>query len=575
MSADRPAIPTLDQLQDRNPSKPLATSAFAASVEASPVDEMMAGTLRFSPFPVTLSGAALEPVYLGKRVDRFPALVLPFLARDGVFMPVSRQIHRDADDQSFWQLIPGPGRVWREPGDGRWCRAGFVFTLGNNLDHLSYHGLGLLVFDPGQSSAGLRYQATPGGVPLVLPNGLTVWGYAPCEWSPEPAPTDAGAVTRFRDEGEPVRRRLRRWDDLADRCPAELLDAVCDGYGTQTAVSCALATSSEIFATPYHTPHGEHPSLATLRQGIWSATKSAGAAVALFYLAKRYGLEVLDLRVADLLEVSAEHDGWNEVRLRDCINMASGIGDLGPKPEPPDIFADYDMFWDGDSVPVKRYLRWFSAPSRLERLEAAFCHDSYEWGPGQVVRYRDQDFFVLTAAMDALVKEREGPNAALWSLVEQNVYAPIGLQHAVVNRTVERDGAPGLPLLGGGLFLTLEEAARIAALYHAHGEHAGEQLLHRASVVEATDPHVAKGLATGIHNADGEIRYHLGFWHRPYRTRGGELLYLPAMFGYGGNEIVLLPNAMTAIRFGHDNPRDDESYDVTPLVRVAEWLSPF
>ena len=94
-------------------------------------------------------------------------------------------------------------------------------------------------------------------------------------------------------------------------------------------------------------------------------------------------------------------------------------------------------------------------------------------------------------------------------------------------------------------------------------------------MVEATDPHVAKGLATGIHNADGEIRYHLGFWHRPYRTRGGELLYLPAMFGYGGNEIVLLPNAMTAIRFGHDNPRDDESYDVTPLVRVAEWLSPF
>ena len=32
---------------------------------------------------------------------------------------------------------------------------------------------------------------------------------------------------------------------------------------------------------------------------------------------------------------------------------------------------------------------------------------------------------------------------------------------------------------------------------------------------------------------------------------------------------------MTAIRFGHDNPHDDETYDVTPLVRVAEQLSPF
>ena len=574
MSAVRPAMPTLEQLQDRNPSKPLATSAFAASVEASPVNEVLAGTLRFSPCPVSHSGAELKPIYLGKQVDRFPALVLPFLARDGLFIPVSRQIHRDTDDQSFWQLIPGPGRVWREPGDGNWCRAGFVFTLGNNIDHLSYHGLGLLVFDPGQSSAGLRYQATPGGVPIVLPNDLTVWGYAPCEWSQEPAPTDEDVLAQHQNECRNA-LRVRPWGDLADRCPAKLLDAVCDGYGTQTAVTCALATSSEIFATPYHTPHGEYPNLAMLRQGIWSATKSAGAGVALFHLAERYGPEVLDLRVADLLEVSAEHDGWNEVRLRDCVNMASGIGDLGPNPEPPNIFADYDMFWGTDSVPVQRYLRWFSAPSRRERLEAAFCHDSYDWGPGQVVRYRDQDFFVLTAAMDALVKEREGPNAALWPLVEQNVYAPIGLQHAIVNRTVEPDGAPGLPLLGGGLFLTLEEAARIAALYHALGEHAGEQLLHRASVEEATDPHVAKGLPTGIHNADGEIRYHLGFWHRPYRTRVGELLYLPAMFGYGGNEIVLLPNAMTAIRFGHDNPRDDETYDVTPLVRVAEQLSPF
>ena len=206
-------------------------------------------------------------------------------------------------------------------------------------------------------------------------------------------------------------------------------------------------------------------------------------------------------------------------------------------------------------VPVQRYLRWFAAPSRVERLEAAFSHDNYSWGPGQVARYRDQDFFVLAAAMDALVKERDGTETALWPLIEQNVFRPIGLTHAVVNRTVEPDGSPGIPLLGGGLFLTLEEVACIAALYQALGEHAGEQLLHRASVNEATDPHIAKGLPTGLYNADGQLHYHMGFWHRPYRTRIGKLLHLPTMFGYGGTEIVLLPNAMTAIRFGHDDPR--------------------
>ena len=574
MSAAHLAIPTLDQLQDRNPSRPLPTAAFAPSENAIPIDDALVGTLRLSPSAVTLSGAVLEPIQLGKRVDQFPALELSFVIGNGVFLPASRQIHQGVDEQSFWQLIPGPGRVWREPADSGWNRIGFVFTLGNNIDHLTYHGLGLLIFGPEQSSAGLRYQATQGGVPIVLPFGLEVWGYAPCEWSQQPAPASAITLARYQDEITNS-RRLRSWNELADHCPGDLLAAGCDGYGTQSTVTCALATSSDIFATPYYTAHGKHPNLASLRQGIWSATKSAGAGVALFHLAERYGPEVLDIRVADLLEVTAGHDGWNEVRLRDCFNMASGIGDLAPEAEPPSIFADYDMFWDADSVPVQRYLRWFAAPSRVERLEAAFSHDSYPWGPGQVARYRDQDFFVLAAAMDALVKEREGTNTALWPIIEQNVYGPIGLTHAVVNRTVEQDGSPGIPLLGGGLFLTLEEVACIATLYHALGEHAGEQLLHRASVIEATDPHIAKGLPTGLCNADGQIRYHMGFWHRPYRTRDGKLLHLPAMFGYGGTEIVLLPNAMTAIRFGHDDPRDDTTYDVTPLVRVAEQLSPF
>ena len=574
MIIDPLATPTLEQLQDYNPSAPLTTSAFTPSRYASPMKEALSGTLLFSRSTVNISGEAFERVCLGKRVDWFPVFSLPFLTADGVFLPANRQIHRDADGRSFWQLIPSPGQVWCEPEDGSWWRAGFAFTMGNNIDHLSYHGLGLLVFDPEHARAGLRYQATPGGVPIVVPNDLRLWGYAPCELSQEAQTNATDALVQFRRERDDA-RRLRHWGELAGRCPAELLDAVHHGYGATTGVTCALATSSEIFATPYQTSYGEHPNLEMLRQGIWSATKSAGAAVALFHLAERYGPEVLDLRVVDLLEVTAEHNGWNTVRLRDCVNMASGIGDLGQNAEPANIFADYDMFWDSDSVPVQRYLRWFSAPSRQERLDAAFCHDSYPWGPGQVARYRDQDFFVLGAAMDAFVKEREGPGAALWPLVERDVYQPIGLQHAVVNRTVEADAAAGLPLLGGGLFLTLEEAASVAALYHTLGEYAGEQLLHRASVSEVIDSKTTKGLPTGTHTRDGEIRYHLGFWHRPYRTHRGELIHLPAMFGYGGNEIVLLPNAMTAIRFGHDDPRDEESYDITPLVRVAEHLSAF
>ena len=567
-----PETPTLDQL--REPSAMLPTDVFCPSKNAKLARASFSGVIGLISSPINFTGPAFDPVRLGKRVDCFPAVNLSFVAADGKFCPGSRQIHRETDSISFWQIIPAPGRVWREPGDAHCWRAGFVFTLGNNIDHLSYHGLGVFIIDLDQKTVGLRFQATPGGVPIELPFGLRLWGYASGKLR-EYEPTGSIAVSPPTTRVNAQPPKLSPWSALYDRCPTELLDAVGQGYGAQTSVSCALVAGNEIYATTYHTGCGEHPDLLGLRQGIWSATKSAGAGVSLLYLAERYGAEILDLRVSDLLQITAAHDGWQNVHLRDCFNMSSGIGDLAPQPEPPEIFADYDMLYEGESESLQRYLRWFRGPSCDERLAAAFSCGNYPWEPGQVARYRDQDFFVLAAAMDALVKQKEGPRASLWTVIEKEVLAPIGLEHAVVNRTVEPNGTHGIPLLGGGLFLTLVEAARVATLYHNLGRGAGRQLLHRQSVIEATDPNTLRGLPSGIRNDVGEIYYHMSFWRRPYRTRGGKLIYLCAMFGYGGNEIVLLPNAMTAIRFGHDNPRDEMTYDVTPLVRIAEHLCSF
>jgi hypothetical protein len=47
------------------------------------------------------------------------------------------------------------------------------------------------------------------------------------------------------------------------------------------------------------------------------------------------------------------------------------------------------------------------------------------------------------------------------------------------------------------------------------------------------------------------------------------------MRGYGGNIVQPLPNGMTAFRFAHDAPDDDERYDVLKLARIADALQPF
>ena len=60
-----------------------------------------------------------------------------------------------------------------------------------------------------------------------------------------------------------------------------------------------------------------------------------------------------------------------------------------------------------------------------------------------------------------------------------------------------------------------------------------------------------------------------------YRSRRSGLMRLPTMRGFGGNIIQPLPNGMTAFRFGHDAPDEDERYNALRLARIAEKLEAF
>ena len=57
-----------------------------------------------------------------------------------------------------------------------------------------------------------------------------------------------------------------------------------------------------------------------------------------------------------------------------------------------------------------------------------------------------------------------------------------------------------------------------------------------------------RGLPAGEQVKDGEIRYHMAFWHAPYASEEGCRLYIPMMRGWGGNRVVLMPGELTGIR---------------------------
>jgi CubicO group peptidase (beta-lactamase class C family) len=315
--------------------------------------------------------------------------------------------------------------------------------------------------------------------------------------------------------------------------------------------------------------------------GIWSATKTAFCSIACLRIARIGGEDPRSQRVRDLLPEARDNPDWGDITIGDCLNMASGIGTAAREAEPRNIFADYlleeSQAQESDEARASydHYHAWFLAPSQHEKNTAAFACPRYPWPPGSVARYRDQDLYIAGAALDAVLKHLRGPEARIWDLVRDEVYAPAHIHHAIKFHTLERDPAKAVPLSDAGLLLSLDNIAALGKLIHDGGRIGDEQILEPAMLAEMFDPRRAKGLPTGIEIADGEVHYHAGIWHLPYRSRAGELLWIPSMRGYGGQIIQTLPNGMTTLRFGFDSYETEERYDALKLVRLADAIRPF
>jgi hypothetical protein len=134
--------------------------------------------------------------------------------------------------------------------------------------------------------------------------------------------------------------------------------------------------------------------------------------------------------------------------------------------------------------------------------------------------------------------------------------------------TIETGDAQGVPLMGIGLYPTVDDVAKIATLVQNGGRHAGAQLLS-ARGLDAALFRSGHGLPTGELNAAGQQLYSMSFWSLPYRL-GSCTEQLPYMDGYGGNFVLLLPNGMTAFRFA-----DAGNYDVEALSDVAALIQPW
>jgi hypothetical protein len=499
---------------------------------------------------LTVTGSTVTIHSLGCTVPSpMPAFSAAFFTHGEHLVPAVRTILEPPGI-----LILSPGRVWSEPGDGGMSRASFPFVTINQVTNQAHNGIAAFLYDDTRVSS-LRVQVAQETASWAR---FDVWGQAQMTYAPGPVAGEDALRAQF--VAELARETpLRAWSTLP--VPAPLRDAF-DGDAKPDDVSAnGLVVDGVLYLKDCPTRAGPFPYCRHMRHGVFSVTKSMGAAVALLRLAQKYGDAVFDAKIADHLTVTALHDGWKGVTFADALNMATGIGDLAPQREPNEVYADENK---------PKMARWMRARTARQKLEIAFSYGKYSWGPGEVLRYTSTQTFLLAAAMDAFLKQKEGPDAHLWDMVTREVYEPIGIAHAPAMHTLEPDGRRGVPLLAYGLYPTVDDVAKLVTLLQNGGRHDGRQILHAGKVAEALRRTAVTGLPSGAKNRFGEGRYLLSFWSVPYRTDTDCFFQIPYMAGFGGNVVALLPSGVSVFRFA-----DGETWDLETMIRAGEAVRPF
>jgi hypothetical protein len=545
----------------------LPNAAFVPGADARAAHEPFLGRLLVSEGEMQTTPRPLKSrEVLGRETALFPRVDLTFFTVDGDLVPATQDVIRAGSagrGKSFWDLIVQPGKVWSEPGEGSWSRAAFPFALVNSLEGETHNGLATFAYRRHEVT-NLEFQIVQQTAPFLVTDYFTARGITRMAWR---GAARSEKLVRIYRQSLADRVAVGSWQDLAAEVGSDRLKGFESGLSPEQTVLAGLDYRGKFYLQFCSSAAGVLPWCDRARFGVWSATKVLANETALLRLAQKFGPAVFDLKLVDYVPDAASYPAWRDVRFEDAIDMATGIGNGSNRREPNDI---------GDGYIDPTYDEWYRARSESDKVAALLRTGSaYPWGPGQVARYRDQDMFLLGVAMDRFLKSREGPAAGIWSMLEREVFLPIGVHYAPVNRTLEAGGVEGQPLMAYGYYPTIGDLVKIARLYQGGGRHEGTQLLYgpRIQALLAAKPSI--GLPTGTRTRFGETYYYNAFWMNAYKDGERCDFQYPVMVGWGGNLVALLPHGLTAIRLAKSPSDDDRSGDPSDLAIVGNRLAAF
>lgn len=475
--------------------------------------------------------------------DIFPKIAIEFISSQGELIPLEKNIilTRHQSD-SFWDVIVGAGRVWREEGDGEWDRASFPLTLTDRYVGQARNCVATFVYKPAVMS-NVYVQCSQETASLEGRQVGNIRASLRAKYE-QKTYVETNKIIEQYNQFKLKRLSVYPLSEMDKR--SEIAGHFEKTLHTNAPTSVgAILQNGALYLHPPKTRHGLYPYPHEMRHGVYSVTKSMAGALALFYFAERFGEKIFDELITDYVPALAGHPGWQDVTFSHTLNMVTGT------------VGSERMEHILDILIMAR-----TSAGSIDNI--ATLGDSREQ-PGQRFNYASTNLFVLSFALQNYVREKEGDKVHYWDLVHENVLVPIGAEYFTLRHTLEVDGSRGIPILAYGAFPTLDEASKIALLFSSGGSYKGQQLLHREKTREAFSLTTWSGYTTN-NDIRGE-KYQHSFWSKKVNTKKCEV-NVTYMLGYGENYVLFLPSDTIIFRF-----LDEYDLNFDGLVKSVEKLN--
>jgi hypothetical protein len=558
------------------------SAGFALPAQAAEPTEFFEGTLTLKNVASVGHFTLLSDIFQLVPASDSPWKHLPpfrfqFVQSGSFLIPVVQGLSITGDPA--WNYMVGPGRVWRETGDAGYMRASLPFALVQRNQNCVHNGAMTFLFNTTKRPRISRvfYQITQ---ETCYPMKFDMWGVLDADFSPAAVAGSSEIRARFAAE-QAHQMPTKPLSALAEDLPGTNIDvaAIRRGYKhPEDITTYGMVFRGIHYSAGCPTRFGEYAFCDQMRLPSYSIAKSVFAGVALMRLGQLYGTGVYDLRIKDYVPPKENEGHWETTTFGNTSDMATGN------------FNSEAYEADEDSPVNDKFLIDESLESKIRD---AFAFDRKYAPPGTTWVYQSPATFLLTQAMNAYLRQKQGPSADVFTLVQTDVYEPLEMSQGFMSTIRTANSPQGAPTGYYGLFFNKDDAAKLSTfLNNASGKINGEQVLEPTRLAEAlfraptTD---TAGVPILGHKQDSALgwpvigkntqavansrRYAHGFWGR--RITPEEFpefqcdFWISLMAGYGGNIVLLAPNGATFYIF-----TDGMEFPWTQPLSLAAKLAP-